>query len=1017
MPISPLETAGAQIQPTSAAPLHTNEFFTGLWTHGNPLGPGAVPFLYQRFYSAARYDRFIAGLNIEISTQLTPIRRPGSSVYNAGPFPVISRFYEFRSFTTAGEKIHIIADCEAGTGSATASVREVTQPSTNNILWDHAAGRTSFVSDGNTLYAGDGVSTHKWVTAALSWQPNSYYNTGDFIVDPNGNLQMAVGSQLGQIINIQVTASGSQWQYTVWLAAPLTLRNNVRLGFNGLTTVPSINGQSIPVQVDSPVQVHWLSSSGPAVAYSTETGTAGTGTNNSGPTPPAWQTTPGQVTGDGGTYWMQWVNIGPSVQPWGGAGPANAPTVTQAAAATLYPAWAANTWYAPLFIILDSNNNLQQLTGPAPPIKTGNAAPVWATTPGAITTEGGGGGSNAQWTCKGPGTWTASATHAVGDLIVATYTYYVTSTYFDHSVKQWITTTTAITTTSVFTCTVAGVSGATVPAWNNGILTTTQDGSVTWQNGGTAPGWPGGNQLLSLATTILDSLGNAQMVQNLGESGATAPTWQSAPGATTTDHQINWLNNGPYSAANTGAWIWAYSGFNTITGEITNPSPLSQPLITSAGMHPVLQGQGLGNPPWDQLILWRTQQGGSTLLYEDQFPNPGAGATWIYTDTNADSALNQQFPAPVPGLNGNDPPPQDFVPKCYYLGRIWGFENNKLLWTGGPDTVTGAGNSTMPTKNRFTLTAAGVLCWPTSVGLLVFTTSDIWAVLGQGTPNSPFYIIQFQQGIGMASQDAFAVNGSTAYAMISSHQVLSMDPGAGEVEVGFPLGNLFDDDYDPGQVYLAWHQGLSKDSALYVADGSAGWYRMAAVAAPESGNVWSPQAIIASPGKLKAIASIETSPGNKILVLGPSVDGNPILMRDNSTNADAGVNYDAYGVVSSVVLAQPGGTAGLQFVVTEEKMIAGATPIVCKILFDEILFGSPDITLADFRQLRNVTPDPPNLPPQKSVRTQRHWAAQDANTVIKCRHYQQQLVWAAENFPNELYTNTIYGRLPEKARK
>ena len=43
MPESPLLASGAQIEPTAAAPLHTNEFFSGMVTQANPLGPGLVP--------------------------------------------------------------------------------------------------------------------------------------------------------------------------------------------------------------------------------------------------------------------------------------------------------------------------------------------------------------------------------------------------------------------------------------------------------------------------------------------------------------------------------------------------------------------------------------------------------------------------------------------------------------------------------------------------------------------------------------------------------------------------------------------------------------------------------------------------------------------------------------------------------------------------------------------------------------------------------------------------------------
>jgi len=115
VPSSPLEAAGAAIQATSAAPLHTNEFFTGYWTNASPLGPGAVPFVYAKYYGASRYDRLVDGSDVEISPRLTLIRRPGHVVYNSQLFPPINRFYEFRGFSPTDELIRVVADCDGST--------------------------------------------------------------------------------------------------------------------------------------------------------------------------------------------------------------------------------------------------------------------------------------------------------------------------------------------------------------------------------------------------------------------------------------------------------------------------------------------------------------------------------------------------------------------------------------------------------------------------------------------------------------------------------------------------------------------------------------------------------------------------------------------------------------------------------------------------------------------------------------------------------------------------------------
>jgi hypothetical protein len=713
--------------------------------------------------------------------------------------------------------------------------------------------------------------------------------------------------------------------------------------------------------------------------------------------------------------------------------PTSAPTVTQAPAPTTYQSWAANTWYSPLFVILDSNGNLQQLTTSG---ITGGAVPTWNVTVGGITND-----NTAQWTNMGPGTWAGSTAVAVGKLVVASYTYYITiivdeGTWNGHTyVPMPVEVQSGITVTSLFQCVAAGTTDLNQPPWVNGLNTlTTEATGVVWKNLGTPQTWAffGAGANVSTATTILDSNGYLELAQNTGKSGATPPSpWPTDPnaqGQMTLDGSVNWLNGGGFAAAQPLPFVYAYSGKNSVTKHIGNASPRSNPITIAARSLAVIQGVGPTDPQEDEIVIWRTKGGGFTLFEVDTIPNPGPNVPWVYTDTTPDAALTgtaliaPEFGGDISlGNSDNSPPDPAFIPCAYYLNRIWGFVGNVLKYSGGPDTLTGSGNEAFPPDNEFTLPSTGVTCWPTSIGLVVVTNSDLWILLGQGTfdgngnPVSPFYLVNFQQGVGILSADAFTVNGSTAYAMLASHQVVSMDPGAGETEVGFPIGNVFDDFMDPAEVYLAWHQGKSKDSALYVADGSSYWHRMAAVAAPEQGNVWSIPAQIASSGRAKAIASVETSPGVKSLVIGPSVDGSPILVRNYSTWQDAGVSYEANGYIASVVLAQPGMVAGVQFVVTEEKMIAGATAVSVSMLFDEIL--SVEVPSTEFLLLRNKSNDPPNLPASKSIRAQRLWAAQDANSVIKCRHFQQAILWPAENFPNEIYTNTVYGRLPEKARK
>jgi hypothetical protein len=1014
MPDSPLQAEGAAIQPTASAALHNNEYFTGMWTQGNPLGPGAVPYVYQKFYSALRYDRLVGGKNVEVTTRLTLGRRPGNSVYNAGPFPPLNRFYEFRSFTGGSEQIHIMGSFDPATGLTQGTVRDVTGPANNRVLWtkDSNAGRTSFQSVGNIVYFADGVDAKKWIQSKLVWKANSsdFAGGGDFIIDSNNNIQVSIESQTARIAQIQVTTSpipGPPFRHRVYLffdpSTPLDIDTNTALLLAGLTTLPALNGLTVQCVVLSSLQVYFNVLSGfvPITPLSAETGTATTGTGITGAVQPVWAAATGDQTQDGT---QQWICKGSAVQDWGTDAAPFAPIVTQQPSPSIYDLWAANTFYSPLFVILDSNGNLQQLQGAGG--TTGGAAPVWSAVIGAITAD-----NTCNWKCLGPSAWAGTHAYAVNDCVLVQFTYFITTPVVTYvwqngvQVAQVTYIQTPVTVTQLFQCTQAGISATSEPSWTSGVNTTTVDNTVVWINKGTAPAWPGAAQKLSTKTTILDANGYLQQSQGFGETGAAVPVWETDLGATTIDNGQRWINVGSFAPAMTAAVIYAYSPKNSITGHIGTASALSQPITVGPDYFAVIQGGGFADPQDDTIVLWRTVQGGSTLLYDDEFPNPGAGQSWIYTDTHADRQLNELITAPI--SHSNDRPQAGFTPQCYYLTRIWGFVGNDLVYSGGPDTLTGSGNESFPPNNRFTFPSIGVKCWPTSIGLIVYTNSDVWAILGQGTANSPFYVVSFQQGVGLANQDAIDVNGSTGYGMLSSSQVVSMDPGAGELEVGFPIGDQFDSLYDSQEVYIAWHQGSSSDMGLYVADGSTGWFRMASVAAPESGHVWSPFAEIV--GGVKAIASMEIAPGDKRLLLGPAAQGKPILMRDPTTHLDALQPYQAFVNIGAIVLAKPGTVVGVQFITCEETLINGATPLAVGVLFDEISGA--------FTNLVNTSVDPPTLPASKTTRATRFWTSQDGGTIQKCRYMQQQLSWPAEDKPNELLTNTVFGRLAEKARK
>jgi hypothetical protein len=1001
----PLQAAGATSEPSEYATLSMDTQFTGLYTQRNLLRDADVSYVQRKYYGASRFDSISDGINREISARLTDRRRPGSSIYNALIFPAIFSFYSFKYVQDSTQIVRVLADGADGkVYDATAGQK--------SVLFTKSAGarRTRFQGVGTELFFCNEIDQMKWVRSSISWAPLKTFSAGQFIVDSNNNLQLVTGSQTATITGIQIQTN----VLTLFFAdtTQITVPVGTLLTFAGMTTIPALNGMTLAVTaVQNSQQVNFAYIHAD-FAFSQETGTATTGNGTSGAIVPAWSTTLGAITVDAGA---QWECRGSSVQVNGIAAPASAPNVTQAPAPSIYPAWAAATWYAPLFVIRDSNNNLQQLTTGG---ITGGSAPAWAIVAGTPTTDG-----TAVWNCLGPAAWIATHHYAVGDVIQATFTYYITvqQTTYTWNGHTYVPTTTYVqqaqTATAIFQCSQAGVSGGSAPAWTNGNGTTLTDSSVGWVNRGNAPAWPGATQTLSTSNRILDTNGNVQLAQAVAKSGPGPVTWNATTGAYSFDGGAVWLNQGPYSAANTGTWIYAYSGKNGITKHIGTASPQSAPIQVSAGNLAVIQGLGLPDTQEDQIVLWRTAQGQSTLIYLDTIPNPGAGATWIYTDTTPDTGLNALIPAPV--ANQNDPPPSNMTAPAFHLKRIWAISGTNVIYSGGPDTIVGSGYESYPPLNFVPIPEQPIRLLPVVVnngGLLVFTTSNIYIILGDGTQSNPFYPKIYLANVGILGYDALDVVGSTPYFMENNRKVSSFDPSNGYVEVGFPIGDQFEkvttgglnaSIYDPATTYLTFNFQSSGETAMYVSDGLVGWFRYTPVAPPESGSLWSPRAAIV--GGTSAVQSIEVTTGTRQLLIGPAVSG-PILMRDKTTRTDNGAAYPAWDVKGNIKLCDTGQIAEIAHIALKSAAI-GARPTVSLLMGE--LAATPQ---APFDVLQITSEDPPELPPSQTMYSDRYSAMQNGVTP-KGDTFQFMVDYGTQDAADELLEFGIYGAKHEERKQ
>lgn len=591
-----------------------------------------------------------------------------------------------------------------------------------------------------------------------------------------------------------------------------------------------------------------------------------------------------------------------------------------------------------------------------------------------------------------------------------------------------------------------GVSGSTEPVWPafttadapDYANVTESSGRLQWNNLGpvTDFAWAAATNFTLPDTFIVDAGGFIQAPFRTGISGATAPSFSETLNALTADApNLIWINQGPYSntsgqtkgtvTASNGGWVYSISLVNTLDVTVSNATKISKPTgdITDAQGVVLEPGDGLQNitidPQADYVAIWRSTDGFTTPFLvpgPNDYALPVTIPLWQYltegyTDTTPDTGLNNLISAPV--LGENTPPAIGATALALHIDRLFYAVGATGYWTSGPDDPAGNGlNGTSPLN----FSEQGSLVKrlePITTGVLVFTVSDINYIAGAGTSTNPIQpAVVFQKGIGLLSYNAMDVNGSIIGFFTTDHQFIVLDPNAGVTRLGCPIEDQLKlnngqpgQSWNPANVYVAWHTN-GDDQAWYLADGVNGWYRLMTTPAPDTGFAWSPFATIV-PG-CKAVQSIEVTPGNHQLLLGPVGTGQ-ILQRDTTTNADNGETYPANAVLGSAVLAQPGQVAVVSFITVESVGMTNGkpfgTPIVLGVLVDEALpyyTGSFDI-------LKRWTNDPPNLKPSASIPAQRFYLSELEDDAVECRHMQIQVSWAAENAPNELLTLTVYG--------
>jgi hypothetical protein len=516
---------------------------------------------------------------------------------------------------------------------------------------------------------------------------------------------------------------------------------------------------------------------------------------------------------------------------------------------------------------------------------------------------------------------------------------------------------------------------------------------------------------VSPTQSVIDTNGFQETIVRTGISGTAAPAWATAQGALTNDGSAVWENAGNYSAAATAAVQYGFSFKNSTTDTVSTMSPVSAASVVAAGNFNVVSGPGSPDTQTDTIVIFRTLQGGGIFLEDDEIPAPPPGQNWTYDDFTPDTSLDTFIEAPI--NHANDRPPLGFTAIAFHLNRIFGAVNSVLEWCTGPDVTIGNGLEAFAPANVEKLPDAIARLVPVTLdngGLLCWTASDVMVEMGTGTATNPFFNTTYAKGTSLLNYDALDTVGATIHAFTGSGKQISFDPSAGYTETGFPIGDQFKKVttagfnqalYDPRTAFVSWHEQDSGDTALFVADGSVGWFRYSPVSAPESGFIWSPFAVIQ--GGTSAVQNVETTPGTFNLLMGPQVSG-PILMRDASVNSDNGAPFaNTFGTIGSMQLCQPYEVVEVAGIVLD-SMRVGTAPSV-GILFGEI----KSTTEVPFDMLEKTGVDPPLLPESVTLFNDRFSTLQNG-VCPQCRHMQLRLQWSVEDEPSELLTHTVYGR-------
>lgn len=140
--------------------------------------------------------------------------------------------------------------------------------------------------------------------------------------------------------------------------------------------------------------------------------------------------------------------------------------------------------------------------------------------------------------------------------------------------------------------------------------------------------------------------------------------------------------------ANIG-YQYVYCYGNSRTGHVSSPTPPSN-VVKPANQQMNIPVVASGDPQVNQIRLFRSTDsvapGFNAGVYFELPTSPYPNTSTTLVDTAIDTSLIVNSVAPIAGFND---PPTPFMAPVYFAGRIWGFKNNQVFYSGLEETLLG----------------------------------------------------------------------------------------------------------------------------------------------------------------------------------------------------------------------------------------------------------------------------------------------------------------------------------------